>query len=149
LAGFRANHGPSQPFPLPIYGHLLAKLLSSIIPVCSGINLEYFFSRVDPAVYGCGTKLSHNICSLIGVGNGLDDDLRTGLPIQMTEIHDPIRLLVVIEQTPEIILQVINGNPSLFLLVINAWIKVAALDLISDELSFYDPQNNLFTKAFS
>ena len=62
---------------------ILAGILAAVIPVCGGINLEYYFSRVDNTVYGCGTKLPHNVCGMLGVMNGIDDDLRTGLPSQM------------------------------------------------------------------
>ena len=54
----------------------------------AGINLEYFFSSVDNEVYGCGTKLPHNVTGLLGVMNGHQGDLRTGLPLQMVELHD-------------------------------------------------------------
>ncbi|HXW52621.1 MAG TPA: putative inorganic carbon transporter subunit DabA [Myxococcota bacterium] len=108
-------------------GRTLSSILNAAIPVCGGINLDYYFSRLDPAIYGCGTKLSHNVCSLVGVGNGLDDDLRTGLPIQMTELHDPIRLLIVIEQDQDVILAAIAAQPDLTPWVKNAWVKIASI----------------------
>src|SRR6185312_526450 len=37
-------------------GAMLAAVLASVVPVCAGINLEYFFSRIDPQRYGAGTK---------------------------------------------------------------------------------------------
>lgn len=115
-------------------GNVLLSLLSAAIPVCGGINLDYFFSRIDPSVYGSGSKLSHNVTSLVGVGHGLDDDLRTGLPIQMSELHDPIRLLVVVEQEIPMLLSVIKKNPNVFLWVKNFWVRLAALDPYSDKL---------------
>ena len=33
--------------------------------------------------------------------DGAASDLRTGLPWQMVEIHEPVRLLFIIETTPE------------------------------------------------
>ncbi len=54
---------------------ILERILQAVIPVCAGINLEYYFSFVDPVGYGCGTKLPHNITSLIGVMNGAGSDL--------------------------------------------------------------------------
>jgi uncharacterized protein YbcC (UPF0753/DUF2309 family) len=45
--------------------------------------------------YGCGTKLPHNVTSLLGVMDGAQSDLRTGLPWQMVEIHEPTRLAIV------------------------------------------------------
>ncbi len=120
-------------------GKILNAILSAVVPVCGGINLEYYFSRVDPAVYGCGTKLSHNVCSLIGVGNGLDDDLRTGLPIQMTEIHDPVRLFLVIEQEQKIIETTFNTNLSIKPWLDNHWLRVAALNPNNNILKLYQP----------
>lgn len=84
-------------------GAILARILSAIVPVCGGINLEYLFSRIDNSVYGAGSKLPHNVIGLLGVANGVEGDLRTGLPNQMIEVHEPARLLIVIEQSREII----------------------------------------------
>ena len=71
----------------------LESVLGPALIVCSGINLEYLFCAVDPSGYGCGTKLPHNITSLLGVMDGHASDLRTGLPWQMVEIHEPVRQL--------------------------------------------------------
>jgi len=98
------------------------------MPVCAGISLEYYFSYVDNEGYGCGTKLPHNITGLIGVMNGHASDLRTGLPLQMVEVHEPVRILFVIETTPERLMKVISANPGLSELVENRWIRVATLD---------------------
>ena len=90
---------------------ILERLLQAVIPVCAGINLEYYFSYVDPYGYGCGTKLPHNITSLLGVMDGAASDLRPGLPWQMVEIHEPVRLLFVIETTPAALQRIIDPNP--------------------------------------
>jgi len=109
-------------------GKSLTRILSAAIPVCGGINLEYYFSRMDPDKLGAGTKLPHNVMGLIGVANGADGDLRTGLPYQMVEIHDPIRLLMVVEQVPELVHQVINSVPALLEWVSNTWVHLVVLD---------------------
>jgi hypothetical protein len=80
---------------------ILARILGAVVPVCSGINLEYYFSYVDSPGWGSGSKLPHNITGLLGVMDGAMSDLRTGLPWQMVEIHEPVRLLFVIETTAE------------------------------------------------
>lgn len=67
-------------------GTILARLLAAVVPVVAGINLEYYFGYVDPTGYGCGTKLPHNVTSLLGVMDGAQSDLRPGLPWQMVEI---------------------------------------------------------------
>ncbi|HEY7955875.1 MAG TPA: putative inorganic carbon transporter subunit DabA [Polyangia bacterium] len=118
-------------------GAILAALLASVVPVCAGINLEYFFSRLDPLRYGAGTKLPHNVNGLLGVCNGIEGDLLTGLPTQMTEIHDPVRLLTVVEQTPEVALAAVRHNPAIFSLIENEWVIYACVDPESRQVSLY------------
>jgi uncharacterized protein YbcC (UPF0753/DUF2309 family) len=108
-------------------GTILTRLLQAAVPVCGGINLEYYFSYVDNVGYGCGTKLPHNVTSLLGVMDGAASDLRTGLPWQMVEIHEPVRLLLVIETTPHVMLQVMDRNPAIGQLCRNGWVQVATL----------------------
>ena len=112
----------------------LAQLLASVVPVCAGINLEYYFSFVDNDRYGCGTKLPHNVTSLLGIMDGHASDLRTGLPWQMVEIHEPVRTLFVIETTPERLNKVIAGNAALTGLVNNRWIRMATIDPASGQV---------------
>ncbi|MEQ9221011.1 MAG: DUF2309 domain-containing protein [Cyclobacteriaceae bacterium] len=103
-------------------GDLLYTILNAAIPVCGGINLEYYFSRVDNQKLGAGSKLPHNVVGLIGVANGLEGDLRPGLPVQMIEVHDPIRLLMTIEQYPEIVLKTLQRNDRIYEWVRNEWV---------------------------
>ena len=103
-------------------------------PVVAGISLEYYFSYVDPAGYGCGTKLPHNVTSLLGVMDGAQSDLRTGLPWQMVEIHEPTRLAIVVEGTPDRVCARRRANPAIERLVRNRWIWLACLDADSDAL---------------
>jgi len=118
-------------------GSVLASILSAVIPVCGGINLEYYFSRIDPSVYGAGSKLPQNVTGLIGVVNGIEGDLLSGLPTQMTEIHDPIRLIVVVEQSPKIALSAIQKNPHIFEWVQNGWVRYSCIDPETAEAFFY------------
>jgi uncharacterized protein len=106
----------------------LAALLAAGGPVCAGINLEYYFSFVDNERYGCGTKLPHNVTGLVGVMNGHASDLRTGLPWQMVEVHEPVRLLLIIESTPERVVAAAFQSAVVRELVENCWIRVATID---------------------
>lgn len=106
----------------------LAAILGAVIPVCGGISLEYYFSYVDNERYGCGTKLPHNVTGLVGVMNGYESDLRTGLPWQMVEIHEPVRILFVVETTPDRVFETISKNPLLLEFLANRWIRLAAMD---------------------
>jgi uncharacterized protein YbcC (UPF0753/DUF2309 family) len=105
---------------------ILARTLAAVGPVGAGINLEYYFSTVDRLGYGAGTKLPHNITGLIGVMDGHASDLRTGLPWQMVEIHEPVRLLVVIDATPADILRAAAAVPSVWRLAKNRWIQLVS-----------------------
>lgn len=118
---------------------VLARVLGAVGPVCAGINLEYYFSSVDDERYGCGTKLPHNITAGVGVMNGAGSDLRTGLARQMIELHEPVRLLVIVEQTREALLAALDRVPGVKALVTNEWIRVAALDPGRGEISFLAP----------
>jgi uncharacterized protein YbcC (UPF0753/DUF2309 family) len=107
---------------------ILTRVLSAAVPVCAGISLEYYFSYVDSAGYGCGTKLPHNVASLLGVMDGAGSDLRTGLPWQMVEIHEPVRSLFIIETTPEKMARIMDCNPGIGRVCRNGWVQLATLD---------------------
>ncbi len=108
-------------------GTILLGIMRPIGPVCGGINLEYFFSRVDNQKLGAGTKLPHNVMGLFGVANGIDGDLRPGLPSQMIEVHDPIRLLVIVEHLPEVVLKTVQKQPEVYEWYLNEWINLVAV----------------------
>jgi uncharacterized protein YbcC (UPF0753/DUF2309 family) len=119
-------------------GAILTRTLAAVCPVASGINLAYFFSAVDPLGYGCNTKLPHNITGLIGVMDGHASDLRTGLPWQTVEIHEPLRLLVVIEAAPERIMAAAAPLAAVRQLIEHRWIQLASWDPQTGALSVYD-----------
>ena len=118
-------------------GSLLFNIMKPLGPVCGGINLEYFFSRVDNQKLGAGTKLPHNVMGLFGVANGIDGDLRPGLPSQMIEVHDPVRLLIIVEHFPEIVLQTIQRVPEIYEWFINEWVHLVAINPETHELSSF------------
>lgn len=115
----------------------LGRVLGAVIPVCGGISLEYYFSTVDNETYGSGTKLPHNISGLLGVMNGFQGDLLAGLPVQTVEIHEPVRILFIIESTPERLMSVIKKNPELTEFVCNNWIRLATMDPEDGHIEVY------------
>lgn len=125
-------------------GNILTAVMRPIGLVCGGINLEYYFSRVDNIKMGAGTKLPHNVMGLFGVANSSDGDLRPGLPWQMIEVHDPVRLLVIVEHRPEIVLKAIQSSPEVFEWYKNEWVHIIALH--PDEKQFYYFRNGVFEK---
>jgi uncharacterized protein len=135
---FLASYDPAQD---DAEHRILTRILQAVIPVCAGINLEYLFSYTDPTGYGCGTKLPHNITSLVGVMDGVSSDLRPGLPWQMVEIHEPVRLLVLVETTPQTMRAILEQNAAIKRLVANDWIQLAVVDPDSDAVHlFYSGQ---------
>ena len=119
-------------------GAILTRTLAAVGPVGAGINLEYFFSTVDRLGYGAGTKLPHNITGLIGVMDGHASDLRTGLPWQMVEIHEPVRLLIVIDATPDAILAAAEKVPVVKNFVVNGWVQVASWHPLTGDIAVFE-----------
>lgn len=125
-------------------GRYLVGILAAVAGVCGGINLEYFFSRVDNQKLGAGTKLAHNVMGLFGVANGIDGDLRPGLPSQMIEVHDPIRLMGIVEHFPEVVLEAVKKNPATFEWFENEWVRLAVVNPETQEI--FVMKNGVFEK---
>lgn len=124
-------------------GTFLTGIMKPLGPVCGGINLEYYFSRVDNHKLGAGTKLPHNVMGLIGVANSSDGDLRPGLPVQMIEVHDPVRLLIVVEHFPDVVLKTIQSVPEMYEWFINEWVHLVVINPETSGLSYF--KNGGFT----
>ena len=122
-------------------GDILLGILNAVTPVCCGINLEYYFSKVDNHRLGAGSKLPHNVIGLIGVANGMEGDLRTGLPLQMVNIHDPLRLMVVIEHFPDKVLEIIQRNQATYEWIKNAWVNLAVIQPETREILVFENES--------
>lgn len=136
---------------------ILTRILQAAFPVCAGINLEYYFSYVDNTGWGSGTKLPHNVAALLGVMDGAASDLRTGLPWQMVEIHEPVRIMFIVETSVEAILRIMDKDEGIGRLCRNRWVRLAVLDPATGVLSIfqlgvfrpYQPQAGVLPKAAS
>ncbi len=118
-------------------GHWLTAILSAAIPVCGGINLDYFYSKMNNLGVGAGSKLSHNIMGLFAVTNGTEDDLLPGLGIQMTELHEPMRIMMVVEQEKDIVLNVLKQNEGLWNWVNNEWVRFATISPTTGKAHYF------------
>ena len=81
---------------------MLERIMTAPLIVGQWINMEHYFSSVDPWFWGSGSKVIHNVVSGVGVMLGSQSDLQTGLPLQTVNngaahYHEPMRLLTVIE----------------------------------------------------
>jgi hypothetical protein len=120
-------------------GEILERHLLTNGAVGAGINLEYYFSTVDNEHYGCGSKVTHNVTGFLGVMEGAGSDLRTGLPRQMIEIHEAMRLLAVVEAATDMLARIYQRQPPLRELVGNGWIRLVSMDPRNGDFNLFDP----------
>src|SRR5262249_41425246 len=73
----------------------------------------------------------------VGVMDGAASDLRTGLPWQMVEIHEPVRSLFIIETTPAAMLKIMDRNEGIGRLCRNGWIQLAVLHPETRQISLF------------
>lgn len=120
-------------------GKILERILLAVGPVGAGINLEYYFSTVDPKVYGSDTKVPHNVTGLFGVMAGAHSDLQTGLPSQMTEVHEPMRLQLLVEARMEILGEIYGRQPGIQQLLNGQWVHLIAVDPHTGAFNMFVP----------
>jgi len=118
-------------------GEVLASVLAGAVPVAGGISLDYYFSRIDNEVYGSGTKLPLNIAALLGVMTGSSSDLRIGLAKQMVELHEPVRITIVVEAEAAVALRLLQAHPRMWRLVSNGWLHFALIHPLTGELTLF------------
>ncbi|GJL62541.1 MAG: UPF0753 protein [Nitrospirales bacterium] len=128
-------------------GKYLEIIMTAPMIVGNWINMEHYFSTVDPMVYGAGSKVYHNVVSRIGVMYGSQSDICVGLPTQTVldgdkPYHEPMRLFVIIEAPRERISMIIARHDILQRLIGNQWINLVALDPASREFFIHDSRND-------
>ena len=111
---------------------ILTFILSAPVVVASWINLQYYGSRINPDQLAAGNKTIHQVIGGLGVIEGNAGDLCSGLPLQSIHdgkdfVHEPRRLTVVIESTPELIDAVLAAQPGVRELFDNQWIHLIVL----------------------
>ncbi|HSL02809.1 MAG TPA: putative inorganic carbon transporter subunit DabA [Nitrospiraceae bacterium] len=126
-------------------GTILERIMTAVGPVVAGIGLEYYFSRVDNLRYGSGTKVPHNVTGLVGVMDGAQSDLRTGLPFQMVWVHEPMRLTIVVEGRPAIVSSIVQKHRNLQKLFDNMWLHLIVLDIHAGRFTRYLPDGKWST----
>lgn len=119
-------------------GSILESILLTAGPVGAGINLEYYFSTVNNERLGCGTKVPHNVTGLFGVMEGTSSDLRPGLPKQMVEIHEPMRLQILVEAKTAVLEQIYARQKSIRELVAGGWVHLSAKDPDSGDIFIFE-----------
>jgi uncharacterized protein YbcC (UPF0753/DUF2309 family) len=128
-------------------GKYLEIIMTAPMIVAQWINMEHYFSTIDPTVYGAGSKVYHNVIDRLGVMYGTQSDLCVGLPIQTVfdgekPYHEPMRLFTIIEAPMSIIEDIINRHNLLQRITRNGWIHIVALDPDTMEFFLYQSSNN-------
>jgi len=112
-------------------GTALETIMTAPLVVAQWINHQYYFSTVDKHLWGAGTKTIHNAIGSIGVLAGQTGDLKIGLPLQSVavgdlDLHEAMRLTVVIEAPLERVWEIISRNLVLRQLFDNHWVMLTA-----------------------
>jgi uncharacterized protein YbcC (UPF0753/DUF2309 family) len=119
-------------------GKILESILLAVGPVGAGINLEYYFSTVNNDNFGCGSKVPHNLIGFFAVMEGTSSDLRTGLPQQMIEIHEAMRLQLLVEAKTSVLEAIYARQESLRELIAGGWLHLSAKDPDSSDIYVFE-----------
>jgi hypothetical protein len=126
-------------------GDALETILTGPMVVTQWINAQYYFSTVDNAVYGSGSKVTQNPVGNVGVYQGNGGDLMTGLPLQSllaaddVPHHQPLRLSVVVHAPVDRVTDVLAAHENLQGLLDNDWLSLTVVDPTQDHRCFeYD-----------
>jgi hypothetical protein len=119
-------------------------LMTAPLLVVKWLLTEYYFSAVDPWFWGSGSKVIHNVVGGVGVMLGAKSDLQTGLSLQTVNdgakhFHEPMRLLAIIENSPDRIAPIIEKHAVLQHLFHNQWVTLVSVDPATGEAQRYNP----------
>ena len=128
-------------------GDALEAILAGPMVVTQWINAQYYFSTVDNAAYGSGSKVTHNPVGNVGVYQGNGGDLMAGLPLQSvkadadTPYHRPLRLSTVVHAPVDRVTDALAGNDAVAGLLDNDWLSLTVVDPTRDHRAFrYDEE---------
>ncbi|MYL15470.1 DUF2309 family protein [Halorubrum terrestre] len=123
-------------------GGALEAILTGPMVVTQWINAQYYFSTVDNAAYGSGSKATHNPVGNVGVYQGNGGDLMTGLPLQSVKAaagepyHQPLRLSTVVHAPVDRVTEVLADNEAVTGLLDNDWLSLTVVDPTRDHRAF-------------
>jgi uncharacterized protein YbcC (UPF0753/DUF2309 family) len=114
-------------------GEILTSILSAPAIVAHWISAQYYFSTINPGLFGAGNKAIHNVLPGIGVLEGNLSDLKIGLPLQSTHfqstpIHEPRRILIVVYAHKKTLEVAIENSPDFKMLLDNSWIYLKHIE---------------------
>ena len=124
-------------------GDALEAILTGPMVVTQWINAQYYFSTVDNAAYGSGSKVTQNPVGNVGVYQGNGGDLMGGLPLQSVmagtdePYHQPLRLSTVVHAPVERAEAVLADHEAVAELLDNDWLSLTVVDPTRDHRAFH------------
>ena len=125
-------------------GSALEAIVGGPMLVTQWINAQYYFSTVDTAAYGSGSKVTQNPVGNVGVYQGPGGDLLTGLPRQSvaapdgTPYHQPLRLSTVIYAPVDRVTDALAENETVRGLLDGGWLSLTVVDPADGGVHRYD-----------
>ena len=120
-------------------GTALENIMTGPLVVGEWINTQYYFSTVDNAAYGSGSKVTQNVVGKLGVVQGNGGDLMSGLPLQSLKAddehvyHRPLRLMALIQAPTERVEAILDRHATLAQLFDHEWMHLTVMDPTQDD----------------
>lgn len=113
--------------------NILELIMAAPMVVANWINLQYFGSSANNELFGSGDKVLHNVVGKIGVLEGNEGDLKTGLPMQSVHdgeklVHLPLRLNVILEAPTAAIDKILEKHQDVRQLVEKEWLFLHSME---------------------
>jgi len=115
-------------------GTALENIMTGPLVVGEWINTQYYFSTVDNAAYGSGSKVTQNVVGKLGVVQGNGGDLMSGLPLQSLMAddehvyHRPLRLTAIIQAPVDRVDTIMQRHANLAHLFDHEWVRLVVMD---------------------
>jgi uncharacterized protein YbcC (UPF0753/DUF2309 family) len=134
-------------------GDALEAILTGPWVVTEWINMQYYFSTVDNATWGSGSKVTQSPVGNMAVIQGNGGDAATGLPreslfdVDGTPYHQPLRLSTVIEAPIDRVDAILAEHDHLDELVNNGWLALTVVDPTENHAAFAYQDNTEWTRT--
>jgi hypothetical protein len=115
-------------------GTALENIMTGPLVVGEWINTQYYFSTVDNAAYGSGSKVTQNVVGKVGIVQGNGGDLMSGLPLQSLQAddvhlyHRPLRLMALVQAPADRVDTILQRQDTLKQLFDNRWMALVVMD---------------------
>ncbi|WP_022836880.1 DUF2309 domain-containing protein [Salisaeta longa] len=134
-------------------GTALETIMTGPLVVGEWINMQYYFSTIDNAAYGSGSKITQNVTGRFGLIQGNGGDLMSGLPLQSLYAsdtmahHAPLRLWALVHAPRDRVEAILNQQYELKRLLDHRWMSLAVVDPSDATVHEYQPGGTWHPRA--